>query len=204
MFEVCGTVWKEKRFFLFCKRRAADLIFPHSGETDVRFWRNQWGNSIFFSHGSNHSAGTAIILHRFKGTVLETLSSDEGKWVIAVIKQDNATFITCCVYGHNSHTSNKIIMFSHLVDKIRKVNKKYIEAYIILGGDFNECMDDYLDRYPPRLDGGMNNNSIFSLCTDLSLTDAWRFFNLYTKAFTWSNKTLSLRSRIDYFRFLPL
>ncbi len=70
---------KRKAIFLFCKRSAADLIFLqeiHSGETDVRFWRNQWGNSIFFSHGSNHSAGTAIILHRFKGTVLETLSSD--------------------------------------------------------------------------------------------------------------------------------
>jgi len=34
-------------------------------------------------------------------------------------------------------------------------------------------MDDYLDRYPSRLDGGMNNDLIFSLCTDLSLTDAW-------------------------------
>ncbi len=90
-------------------------------------------------------------------------------------------------------------MFSLLVDKIRKVNTKYIEPYIILGGDFNECMDGYLDRYPPRLDGGMNNNLFFSLCTDLSLTDAWRFFNPYTKAFTWSNKTLSLRSRIDLF-----
>ncbi len=101
---------KRKAIFLFCKS-AADLIFLqeiHSGETDVRFW----GNSISFSYGSNHSAGTAIMLHCFKGTVLETLSSDEGRWVIAVIKQDNATFITCCVYGHNSRTSNKI-MFSH-------------------------------------------------------------------------------------------
>ncbi len=130
---------KRKAIFLFCKRSAADLIFLqeiHSGETDVRLWRTQWGNSIFFSHGTNHSAGTAIMLHHFKGTVLETLSSDEGRWVITVIKQDNATFITCCVYGHNSHASNKV-MFSHIVNKRRKVKKIYIDTYIILGGDFN-------------------------------------------------------------------
>lgn len=38
----------------------------------------------------------------------------------------------------------------------------------------------------------MNNNFIFSLCADLSLTDAWRFFNPSTKDFTLSNRSLSL------------
>lgn len=39
-----------------------------------------------------------LLCHRFKGTVLETLCSEEGRWVCAVIKQDNGTFIACCIY----------------------------------------------------------------------------------------------------------
>lgn len=90
-------------------------------------------------------------------------------------------------------------MFSHLMDKLKKLHKKYNNASFILGGDFNECMDNHLDRYPPRFDNRMNNDLIFSLCSDLSLTDAWRFFNPSTKDFTWSNRNLSLRSRIGFF-----
>ncbi len=44
---------------------------------------------------------------------------------------------------------------------------------MILGGDFNECMDDVLDRYPPRpCNVALRNNVILSLCSDLSLVDA--------------------------------
>jgi len=45
------------------------------------------------------------MLHKFKGSILETLCSDEGRWVSVVVKQGNATFIACCVYGYNSHGS---------------------------------------------------------------------------------------------------
>ncbi len=44
---------------------------------------------------------------------------------------------------------------------------------MILGGDFNECMDDVLDRYLPRpCNVALRNNVILSLCSDLSLVDA--------------------------------
>ncbi len=44
---------------------------------------------------------------------------------------------------------------------------------MILGGDFNECMDDVLDRYPPRpCNVALRNNAIVSLSSDLSLVDA--------------------------------
>ncbi len=41
---------------------------------------------------------------------------------------------------------------------------------MILGGDFNECMDDVLDRYPCNV--ALRNNIILSLSSDLSLVDA--------------------------------
>ena len=95
---------KRKALFLFCKRSEADIVMlqeTHSFELDVKFWRSQWGNTIHYSHGSNNSAGVAILLHKFKGEVLETVKSSEGRWVMIVIKQDNGIFIVCNVYGYN-------------------------------------------------------------------------------------------------------
>lgn len=60
----------------------------------------------------------------------------------------------------------------------RDLKGKYGNALIILSGDFNECPDEIEDRYPPRVArSSQGSDLISSLCSDLSLTDAWRFFN---------------------------
>lgn len=141
-------ITKRKAIFLFCRRTEADLILlqeTHSCESDTKFWRTQWGNTAYFSHGSNHSAGVLIFLHKLKGDILETVLSDDGRWIILVIKQDNAIFIVCNLYGYNSHASNKIF-FNEIIVKLKELHKKYHGSHIILGGDFNECPDDTIDR----------------------------------------------------------
>lgn len=173
-------ITKRKVIFLLCRRTEADLILlqeTHSCESDTKFWKIQWGNVVHFSHGTNHSAGILIFLHKFKGDVLETVPSDNGRWIAIIIKQDNAIFIVCNIYGFNSHASNKFF-FNETITKLTELQQKYNGSHIILCGDFNECPDDMLDRYLPRLNQiSQNNNLISLLCSNLSLTDAWRFFN---------------------------
>ena len=193
---------KRKALFLFCKRSEADIVMlqeTHSFELDVKFWRSQWGNTIHYSHGSNNSAGVAILLHKFKGEVLETVKSSEGRWVMIVIKQDNGIFIVCNVYGYNSHLSNTTL-FVQISNNAKLLLDKYSDSYVVFGGDFNECVDSSVDRFPPRLSQGpLANNLILSLCSALSLVDTWRYFNPDLMDFTWSNKNSTLKSRIDLF-----
>lgn len=170
---------KRKALFLFCKRSEADLILlqeTHSCDSDTRFWKAQWGNVVHFSHGSNHSAGVSILVHGFKGDILEVVPSSDGRWITIIVKQDNTVFIVCNVYGFNSHFENKNL-FKAITGKLRDLRGKYVNAFIILSGDFNECPDEIEDRYPPRAArSSQGSNLISSLCSDLSLTDAWRFF----------------------------
>ncbi len=56
---------------------------------DENFWKTQWGNAVFYSHGSNHSAGVAILIHTFKGDILKVVGSDDGRWILTLIKLDN-------------------------------------------------------------------------------------------------------------------
>lgn len=77
---------KRKALFLFCKRSETDFVLlqeAHSVEEDAKFWKLQWGNTIYryYSCGSNHSAGVAILIHKFKGEILEMIHSSEGRWV---------------------------------------------------------------------------------------------------------------------------
>ncbi len=74
---------------------------------DETFWKAQWGNTVFYSHGSNHSAGVAILIHKCKGDILKVVGSDDGRWILTLIKLDNYFDILCNIYGYNSHPSNK-------------------------------------------------------------------------------------------------
>lgn len=193
---------KRKALFLFCKRSEADFIMlqeTHSLEEDGKFWKVQWGNSIYYSHGSNHSAGVAILFHKFKGDVLEVIHSVEGRWILLVAKHDDTTTIIGNIYGYNCSRLNKLL-FAEISCKTKLLSDKYTGSTIILGGDFNECMDGTIDRFPPRLNqNSTSNNIILNLTSDLSLSDAWRFFNPDFIDFTWFNNTLTLKSRIDLF-----
>lgn len=193
---------KGKALFLFCKHTEADLIFlqeTHSGESDSKFWKSQWGNSVHFDHGTNHSAGVMILLHKFRGDIIQSVTSSEGRWLILIVNVDNACFLLCNIYGYNSHNSNKVF-FSDLTSKIFELQNKYTNAQMILAGDFNETPDNLIDRFPPRISQGSKTNSIISsLCTQLSVVDAWRFFNDNIQEFTWYNGSKTLRSRIDFF-----
>jgi exonuclease III len=79
---------KRKAMFLFCKRSEADLILlqeTHSSESDITFWIGQWGNGIYCSHCTNHSAGVSVFLHTFRGDILEVVSSDDGRWLTIIL-----------------------------------------------------------------------------------------------------------------------
>jgi len=175
---------KRKALFLYCRRTNADLILlqeTHSCESDARFWKSNWGDKIYFSHGSNHSAGVLILINKFKGDIIESLMSTEGRWVILITKLDNATFIICNIYGHNLSSANKCLI-SSLQGIIEALKNKYQHAFIIIAGDFNAVLDNSADRFPPKM--GLSNNMICALCDHLHIADAWRYYHPDVKEFT--------------------
>lgn len=91
------------------------------------------------------------------------IPSDEGRWLIIILKQDNTTFIVCNAYGYKT-------LFSHITSKLNELLDKYSESFVVTCGDFNECVDDVKDRFPAKIGiNSQNNNLILKLCSDLSL-----------------------------------
>lgn len=68
--------------FLFIRRTNANITLlqeTHSCDTDSKFWKSQWGDQVYFSHGTHHSAGVAFLFNKFTGDILETFGSDDGR-----------------------------------------------------------------------------------------------------------------------------
>lgn len=76
----------------------------------------------------------------FSGSILQSFSSAEGRWIIAVILLGDFFFILVNVYGFNNHTQNSLF-FQDLSSKILDLKGKYPSAAVIVGGDFNEAPD---------------------------------------------------------------
>ena len=88
---------KRKATFLFCKEQKCNFIFlqeTHSVEADTNFWKQQWGDTALFSHGTSHSAGVMVLFNRFSGNVINHISDINGHWLMVAIKLNYVNY-TC-------------------------------------------------------------------------------------------------------------
>ena len=139
---------KRNRLFLYRQNKGADFFFiqeTHASDVDVSFWRSQWGKNVWFSFGSNRSAGVAILQGKFKGNIIRHLSDKNGRWIIILVEIDDSQFVIINVYGFNNKQSNKALFFT-IEGKINQLLLTFRTAKVLWGGDFNTVLDDSKDR----------------------------------------------------------
>lgn len=192
-------VTKRKALFTFAKSFKTDFVFfqeSHSIPSDYAFWRNQWCNDIWFAHGSEHSAGVLILKNNFVGDVLHHFCDKKGHFLMLVVCINNIVVILVNIYGYNVTRDNDLL-FETIEDKILLWLNTYPDALIFIGGDFNMVPDNQMDRLPPKRSTSVNTKlKIFM--DKFNVIDIWREIFPNTKSYTWSNKSCSRQSRIDY------
>lgn len=86
---------KRKALFIYCQAQKRDVCFlqeTHSCKKDGLFWQNQWGGKSVFSHSSCHFGGVTILFDgNFKGEIIESHLSSEGRWFITVVQWGDFT-----------------------------------------------------------------------------------------------------------------
>ncbi len=191
---------KRKALFLFAKQLKTDFIFfqeTHSVVNDVKFWRSQWNNDIWFAHGSERSAGVATLKNNFSGNVLEVFSDPFGHFLCLLLCWNNLVFILVNIYGYNLNTENDKL-FESLEERILLWFRKHPHAFLLIGGDFNITLNDFVDRWPPKQPGS-SNTILKTFMQKYNLIDIWREIYPNQCSYTWSNKTGTRQSRIDFF-----
>lgn len=110
---------------MFCKNTKANCIFlqeTHSLDTDDKFWSNQWGDKLLLCHGTNKSAGVALLFNNFVGSVKNVNKDNCGHWITCVLEIERNFLIIGNVYGYNSTSQNKILM-QELLDNIKNLSQ---------------------------------------------------------------------------------
>lgn len=191
---------KRKALFLFCKNKKAHCIMlqeTHSSEDDEKFWSSQWGDKILFCHGSNRSAGTAILFHNSPGKVVLHKTCANGHWIICVLTIDDLFVIVANIYGHNNLSKNKELLFEISI-VLTELKRTYSTDNIILGGDFNMVKDDWMDRYPSKFQNHHYNPTLSHFCNSFGLFDPWRELYPDLSQYSWFKPDGTSKSRIDF------
>ena len=89
------------------------------------------------------------------------------------------------------------------MDLSSSVLSAYANENLVLGDDFN-CVMNAMDKKGGRPFDSKNAAVIKfeSTIRVHSFVDAWRIVNLHNIGFTWSNSSMKIQSRLDYF-FIP-
>ena len=143
------TFEKRKSIFNWLTKQNSDICFlqeTYSTEEIKNQRKKQWSGDIcFFSHGSNHSRGVAILLRKsFDFKLKSVRSHEEGRYLIIETTIQDVPFLLVNIYAPNT-TCKQSFFFRTLFELIYDEGYNECDYKIILGGDLNVTMDPELD-----------------------------------------------------------
>lgn len=157
----------------------------HSSVDNETEWGMSWGGQLFLSHGTNLSAGVAVLFSQHLSlTKVSTCEVEEGRVQIvqATIKETSFVFIN--VYAYNSG-AGRIELFQKLNSKLKQFNNSSV---IVVGGDWNCTTHPSVDRnagepHPPSA------SLLSSVLIENDLIDVWRKLHPVDRHYTWVKVT---------------
>jgi len=178
------------------KAEVAFLQETHLRAADHNHLNCGWMGQIFHSSFQARARGVPILINKNVPFVPNNIISDKNGWYIIVVGtlcNKNVTLANCYAPDFDD-----VSFLKHTLSLIPDLNSHSL----ILGKDFNCCLDPVLDRSSSR-PCTANKSSIFlnSYFTEYGISDVWR--HLYPQKreysfFFFSNVHHSY-SRIDYF-----
>ena len=155
-------------------------------------WLNNSGFSFAASHGTNHSAGVALLFSS-NFSLENSWSSDDGRFLQIQLKSNFHSFRICSVYAPNQN-SEKHPFF----EKISDFADPSVPTF--LAGDLNSVFNRALDRLV-TLTGHTDRDSssrLTNLFEAFGVVDQWRIHNPSSRCFSYFKPDGSSASRIDF------
>jgi len=197
-----GDKRKRRSLFQWLRTNYKGVIFlqeTHSTSISEKYWKREWKGEIYFSHGTCGSRGVAILFpQNIDITFNNSLSDDNGRFLLLDVTIEESNFVFVNIYAPTKDKKDQQDIFIAFLKEKLEV---YIDSNIIIGGDFNTCLNPTIDK-----DGGLKENvsdyaqQILELNEEYNLVDIWRVSNPDAKRFTWRGMTRGGRvfSRLDY------
>lgn len=166
----------------------------YSNEVDWGLW---WKGDYVLSHGTNLSAGVAVLFSpSVKAKILSKNEVEPGRCLIVKAEICNFIFLFVNIYAPNVG-AERLTFFTRLENIIKEEKD---DVFIVVGGDWNCTIDFTLDRNGEE-PHAMSATCLAGVVKKLRLLDVWREHNPLTKQYTWvkvCNENISA-ARLDRF-----
>lgn len=193
----CGTPVKRKKVLSYLKSHNADIAYIQethfANENEALKLKRDWVGKVFHNSRSSKSRGVMILINKRLNFVLLKESRDEDGRVLALQALINGVQVVLCnIYAPNRDEPN-------FMDEVNKMLGN-MKGQILLGGDFNNVMDEYIDRSAINATSSTRTGTaIDALKEDLSVVDIWRLVHPMEREYTFYSHSHKTYSRIDYF-----
>lgn len=149
-----GNDKKRVAIFNRLKHHKCDICFlqeTYSSKEDEQRWRQEWGGTALFTHGSKHSKGVAILFRKSLDVcILKERKDTQGRFVIVKAIVNDEAFNLINVYAPNKEPDQ----VKFLLDLVKVLSLENINPTDnnIFGGDWNAVLDSSVDKK-----GGMDS-----------------------------------------------
>jgi len=193
----CQTVLK----YISSKFRGVIFLQETHTNFDVeKTWSDLTGASCYFAHGTTESRGVAILVTSGTNLSVKEVTRDtEGRFIMLEVEHEGVNLMIVNVYAP---TKDKCTAQVKFIEYITEILSGYADKAIVLGGDFNICLQPFLDKKGGTVEPELESKvKLMGLLGHLDLVDIWRVRNPDAKKFTWRGRTRGglVQSRIDYF-----
>ena len=194
---------KRRAVFCWVRKQKADIILlqeTFSSKDNEILWRNEWGGKVFYSHGTKHSRGLAVLIDKKKDCeIIEEITDQSGRILMLKTRLSENGLINWVVnvYAPNDDNSR-----THLFRKLEQLLNKNVgdNEKIVIGGDFNVVLNECIDKK-----GGVTGQRsesrkiIMQIMENFYLVDIWRVKNPNVRKYTWRQHNPPVHCRLDYF-----
>ena len=147
----------------------------HIDENIEKEIRNNSQFEIVCSHGTSASWGVSILLNKTLNlAILDKWEDKDGRLLLLNIQIDDTIFTLVCISAPNYKTAKNAFF-----KKVRSNLKEYGTGIPILGGDFNETMNQTDRKSASRKNTKPQQvSNLKTLIKSNKLTDIWRDINI--------------------------
>lgn len=191
---------KREAVFKFIEQKKLTVSFLQEMHSDISNeieWRKEWKGEICFSHGSNLSAGVAILFSEFfKPDYFKVIDVFRGRILMVEANFKNNSFIFINIYAPNN-AQDRSDMFTVLDKMLAGCGAQEI---VIIGGDWNCTVDYKVDRNNLE-PSPQSAKQLLHIIESYNLVDVWRNANSTARQYTWLKPGPNLISmaRLDRF-----
>uniref|UniRef100_A0A668SST9 exodeoxyribonuclease III n=1 Tax=Oreochromis aureus TaxID=47969 RepID=A0A668SST9_OREAU len=188
---------KRKKILTYLKLSRVDIAFiqeKHLCKSEALKLKRSWVGKVFSSPGTGKSRGVSALIHKAVSfTETKVITDKEGRFVLVYGQLLDTPIILCNIYAPNADIP---AFFHNLSQHLLELEG----AQIVVGGDFNQILDQDLDRSLPRR--GTESKSVVAIrqmTSDLGLNDIWRTMHPEGREYSFYSPPHNVYTRIDYF-----